>query len=107
MSTPEGKVKAKINRLLDKYKGNYCFMPVPYGYGQSTLDYLICMRGHFIAIEAKAPGKKPTDRQKMIMEKIRAAGGAVFLIDGDDGLSQLQDHLESLKDAPHPRLGKT
>jgi penicillin-binding protein-related factor A (putative recombinase) len=82
-------------------------MPVPYGYGQSTLDYLICMRGYFLAIEAKAPGKKPTDRQKMIMEKIRSSGGVVFVIDGDEGLAQLEEFLESHKHAPHPHLGQT
>jgi len=100
VSTPEGKVKAKVNRLLDKYKGMYRHMPVPYGYGASTLDYLICFRGQFIAIETKAPGKKPTDRQKMIIAQIRAAGGAVFVIDGDT--TELQNHLESIKHASHP-----
>lgn len=77
-------------------------MPVPYGYGASTLDYLICMRGRFIAIETKAPGKKPTDRQKMVIEQIRAAGGATFVIDGDT--SELEHHLESIKHAPYPRI---
>ncbi len=105
--TPEGKVKAKVNRLLDKYAGLYRHMPVPYGYGASTLDYLICFRGKFIAIETKAPGKKPTDRQRMIADKIRAAGGDVFVIDGEEGLEQLAHHLESVKHATHPYLSQT
>lgn len=102
--TPEGKVKAKVKRLLDKYKARYEFWPVPYGYGASTLDCLICYRGKFIAVETKAPGKKPTDRQKMIIEQIRAAGGAVFVIDGDT--TELEHHLESIKHAPHPRISE-
>lgn len=97
VSTPESKVKAKVNRLLDKYKGMYRHMPVPYGYGASTLDYLICFRGKFLALETKAPGKKMTDRQKMIAEQIRAAGGTVILIDGDEGLASLQAYLEEVK----------
>lgn len=107
MPTPEGRVKAKVNRLLDKYAGLYRHMPVPYGYGASTLDYLICFRGKFIAIETKAPGKKPTDRQRMIADKIRAAGGDVFVIDGEEGLEQLAHHLESVKHATHPYLSQT
>lgn len=102
--TPEGRVKAKVNRLLDKYKGMYRHMPVPYGYGASTLDYLICFRGRFLAIETKAPGKKPTDRQKMIADQIRAAGGVVFIIDGDT--TELEEHLESIKHATHPRISE-
>lgn len=102
VSTPESKVKAKVKRLLDKYKARYEFWPVPYGYGASTLDCLICYCGRFIAVETKAPGKKPTDRQKMIIEKIRLAGGMAFVIDGDDGLADLENHLESIKHATHP-----
>lgn len=97
MTTPEGVVKAKVNRVLSRYKGMYRFMPVPYGYGASTLDYLICMRGLFIAIETKKPGGKPTDRQKMIIRQIQAAGGRVFVIDGDT--TELEEYLESIKHA--------
>lgn len=57
-------------------------MPVPYGYGPTTLDYLGCIRGKFFAIEAKAPGKKPTPLQINTIERIRAAGGRTFVIDG-------------------------
>jgi hypothetical protein len=57
--TPEGKVKAAVNKVLARYKKIYRFMPVPYGYGESSLDYLICVNGRFVAIETKAPGKKP------------------------------------------------
>lgn len=58
-------------------------MPVPSGFGESTLDYIGCYRGKYFAIETKAPGKKPTDRQNMVIDKMRKAGGKVFVIDGD------------------------
>lgn len=95
MATPEGKVKALVNRVLSRYK-LYRFMPVPGGYGVSTLDYLVCYRGHFIAIETKAPGKKPTDRQRQIQAQIQSAGGAVFVIDGPVGAQDLDDYLKGL-----------
>lgn len=91
--TPEGKVKAAISRVLSRYH-LYTFMPVPSGYGASSLDYIICYHGMFIAIEAKKPGGKMTNRQKMIAEKIRAAGGTVFLIEGENGLDELKEFLE-------------
>jgi hypothetical protein len=93
--TPEGKVKAAVSRVLSRYH-LYTFMPVPSGYGQSSLDYIICFRGLFIAIEAKKPGGKMTNRQKMIAEKIKAAGGRVFLIEGENGLNELKEFLEHL-----------
>lgn len=92
--TPEGKVKAKVNRLLDRH-GAYRFMPVQTGYGARTLDYLLCHRSRFLAVETKAPGKKPTRIQKLCMEKIEAAGGKVFLIDGVNGqLEELERYLK-------------
>jgi hypothetical protein len=82
-TTPEGKVKTKVSTLLKAVNGLYYFMPVPSGYGESTLDYIGCYRGKLFAVETKAPGKKPTNRQQQIIDSIKRAGGAVFVIDGD------------------------
>jgi hypothetical protein len=101
--TPEGKVKAAINRLLDKYKGHYKFMPVPSGYGKSSLDYVLCYHGRFVAIEAKAPGKKPTARQNMIIGQIERADGRTFVIDGKQGVDELAAYLAEVRfDACNP-----
>lgn len=91
-ATPEGKVKKTISALLKSVPGMYFFMPVPSGYGESTLDYLGCYKGRFFAVEAKAPGKKPTDRQIMMIERMRRAGGTVFVIDGD--ITELRNWIE-------------
>jgi hypothetical protein len=91
-TTPEGKTKKTISALLKSVPGMYFFMPVPSGYGESTLDYLGCYRGRFFAVEAKAPGKKPTDRQNMMIERMRRAGGTVFVIDGD--IAELKHWIE-------------
>ena len=90
--TPEGKIKQRIKRLLDNYP-HYRFMPVQMGMGQTTLDFLICCNGRFCAIEAKAPGKQPTDQQRQRIKEIRAAGGETFVIDGDLGLDALEKWL--------------
>lgn len=83
MPTPEGKVKAQVSRILKGTPGLYYWMPVQAGYGEATLDYVGCYYGRFFAIETKAPGRKPTDRQRITMENMGRAGAAVFLIDGD------------------------
>jgi len=82
-TTPEGKVKAKVSKILQAAERTYYHMPVPGGFGGTTLDYIGCHSGVFFAIETKKPGGKPTDRQNMIIEQMRAAGGKVFVIDGD------------------------
>lgn len=82
-TTPEGKVKKKVSELLKSTPHCYYTMPVPGGYGESTLDYIGCHMGRFFAIETKAPGKHPTDRQNMIIAMMRRAGAKVFVIDND------------------------
>lgn len=82
--TPEGKVKAKVKRILNRAEAYY-FMPVQTGYGMPTLDFLCFHRGTGFAIETKAPGKKPTKRQEAIIHEIQLSGAQVFVIDGTDG----------------------
>jgi hypothetical protein len=81
--TPEGKVKQKVSGLLKATPRLYYDMPVPGGFGGSTLDYVGCHRGDFFAIETKKPGGKLTPRQRQTIARMEAAGGKVFVIDGD------------------------
>lgn len=92
--TPEGKIKEKIRMVLETYRERgilYYYMPVPVGYGRSTLDYLGFICGYGFAIEAKAEGKKPSERQKATIEDIEKSGAAVFVIDGIASLTQFND----------------
>lgn len=95
MTTPEGKVKAAVNKLLAQFDRIYRFMPVPGGFGMPTLDYLICANGYFLAIETKDKGKHPTGRQKLTIADIEAAEGTVFVIRGvdDPALKELEVYL--------------
>lgn len=89
MSTPEGRIKNRLNRALDKrFPTHYRFMPVQMGLGASTLDYLICIDGLFFGVETKAPGKKPTPRQKTIIDKIELAGGCTFVVNSNQSISE-------------------
>ena len=93
--TPEGKIKAQIKKVLDKRKPElYVYMPVPGGFGAPTLDYLGFYYGRGFAIEAKAPGKHPTDRQGKTINDIRAARVPAFVISGDTSLHLFEDWLD-------------
>lgn len=95
-TTPEGRIKNKIRKLLDGYGTNlYYYMPVPSGYGRRTVDYLGCIRGVFFAIEAKRPKGKPTALQNAALEQIEHAGGIGFVVNDDETLAGLKRWLDS------------
>lgn len=79
--TPEGRVKKMVKKALDTL-GPDCwrFMPVQTGFGVPALDFLACIRGKFVAIETKAPGKKLTDMQEATKAAMEAAGGIVLVV---------------------------
>lgn len=79
-STPEAKVKKQIRKQLDEL-GCYYAMPIGTGYGNSGVpDFLVCMKGRFVSIEAKAGKGKPTLLQEDNMRRIREAGGVALVI---------------------------
>lgn len=101
--TPEGKVKAAVKRELDRYPDHYREMPVPSGYGLSGVDFTVCFYGLYLAIETKAPGKTPTNRQLKRLRDIEKAGGLALVVDSVDVaethlhllLSQVSHHFSN------------
>jgi pantoate kinase len=79
-STPEAKVKAKIRKILDEH-GVYYAMPIGTGYGNSGVpDFLCCVRGKFLAIEAKAGKGTTTALQEAHIARIKECGGHAVVI---------------------------
>jgi hypothetical protein len=79
-TTPEAKVKAKIKAIL-KAHNIYYAMPIGTGYGNSGVpDFLCCVNGCFLAIEAKAGKGTTTALQLKNMQAINAAGGYTCII---------------------------
>lgn len=107
MTTPEGRVKDKLRKLLKEYPGLYSYWPVPMGYGRTTLDMLGCYRGRFFSVETKAEGKKPTLKQTVELQNIERAMGHAFVISGvsDPEFGKVREWLDELKstidDDPH------
>ncbi|MDE4913484.1 hypothetical protein PQI07_22650 [Methylobacterium sp. 092160098-2] len=95
--TPEGKVKKKVKDLIAQYPHVYSEWPVPGGYGKSGLDCWGIIDGKAFAVETKRAGQVLTDRQTKCMNEMLAAGGAVFVVAGDDqyGFTQLKAFLDA------------
>lgn len=78
--TPEGRVKADIDAILDSIH-IYYFKPTTFGLGKSgNPDYICCAGGLFVTIEAKAEGEVPRLLQVYTMQQIREAGGVTLVV---------------------------
>ena len=97
-STPEVKVKKQIRKLLEA-SGAYYAMPIGTGYGNSGVpDFLCCLNGEFLAIEAKAGKGTTTALQEKNMREIEAAGGRTLVINEESlRLGVLEAILENMQ----------
>lgn len=92
-STPESKVKTKIKAIL-KEQGVYYAMPIGTGYGNAGVpDFLCCVNGRFVAIEAKAGNGQTTALQDKNLRDIAAANGITFVI-REDNIDALAGYLK-------------
>ena len=90
---PEVKVKKQITDLLKKH-GAYYFTPVTSGFGSSGVpDFIACIKGKFIGIEAKAGKGKPTALQDKNLTQIMDAGGVAVIVN-ESGIENLRLLLE-------------
>ena len=95
-NTPEGKVKDAVKKFL-KSRGAWYFMPVSNGMGQVGIpDIICCYKGLFVAIEAKAPGKKAntTANQERVLNAIHAADGFAWVVDNPADMPMLFDVID-------------
>ena len=56
-------------------------------------DILACIKGRFVAIEVKKPGKKPTALQKQFIDAVNLIGGVAFWA---DNLNDVKEKLKGL-----------
>ena len=95
-TTPEAKVKAKIKAILKAHNVYYA-MPIGTGYGNSGVpDFLCCVNGKFVAIEAKAGKGTTTALQEKNLREIREAGGKAMVIN-ENNLGALEAKIKLLK----------
>ena len=95
MATPESKVKDKIKAIC-KERGAYYAMPVMGGMASNgTPDFLICYKGLFIAIEAKAGKGKPTALQLVRLKEISKADGVAMIVN-EDSIKSFVEVLDNI-----------
>ncbi len=96
-TTPEAKVKAKIRAILKEHNVYYA-MPIGTGYGNSGVpDFLCCVNGHFLAIEAKAGKGKTTALQEKNLKQIKESNGLAFVVN-EDNINWLHGAVKLLKE---------
>jgi hypothetical protein len=103
MTTPEGRIKAKVRAVLDRPE-IWSFWPVPSGYQAATLDVLCAIEdrfsgleggiARFFAIECKRHGKTLTERQKGERARMKAVGAEVFRVNSDEEVEALRAWIE-------------
>lgn len=108
MSEPEVKAKAKlragVKALAAKYKVHvYLQGQAGSDFGAAGLDYTLCARGRFVAIEVKRfDGKgRLTPRQRMTIEEVERAGGIALVVDSEAMLVLALSIIEGLLREPH------
>lgn len=102
MATPESKTKTRIKRILAD-AGVYYFMPPANGYGRAGIpDFVACVNGRFLAIEAKAGTGKTTALQNRELQLINDAGGVALVVyDHEEHFTHLQTMLKALNARTH------
>lgn len=93
--TPEGVVKDGIKAWF-KARGIWSCAPIGTGFGASGVpDFVACWNGKFLAIEAKAPGKRgnTTVMQDNQIMGIHKAGGIALVVDDVAQLDELEARL--------------
>jgi hypothetical protein len=97
--TPEAKVKDKIKAIL-KQDNIYYAMPIGTGYGNAGVpDFLCCISGWFVAIEAKAGKGTTTALQNKNLRDIESAGGITLVIN-EENIPALVGYIKLIKQNP-------
>ena len=93
-TTPEGKIKNKLDKML-KYEKVWYYSPQAGPFGRAGVpDRVAILNGQFIGIECKADRtKKPTALQLKCMQEIKDAGGKCFVVCDDESIEQVREYI--------------
>ena len=99
-STPENRIKKQLDTML-KEERVWFFPPQSGPYGHAGIpDRVACVLGRFVGIECKADASnKPTALQELCAERIRASGGAWFLVYDTDTIEQVRGFIHDCRRA--------
>jgi hypothetical protein len=101
MATPEGRMKAKVTKMLKSFGEDvWYFYPGNNGFGKSGVpDIVACAHGVFFGIEVKADETKAaTKLQQLQGSRIDRAGGHWFLVRSEDDVNMVAAAIQNLKE---------
>ena len=82
-------MKKDVKKLLTS-RGAKWFMPVPTGWSENAVDFIVCYKGKYVTIETKVHPRKATALQMDFLCDIVIAGGsAVLAYDLEEVVSML------------------
>lgn len=80
MAGKEKMFELKIRKYIEN-NGGFCVKYFGCAYSTSGIPDLLCsVKGHFVAIEVKAPEGKASELQLRKIEEIRKAGGFAYVV---------------------------
>lgn len=96
----EKHVKLEILKTLKKFKVWY-YMPPASVYGVRGIpDFICCVAGYMMGIEAKSPKRKAaglSPTQLLQRHKILASGGIYLVVYDEDGILDLKDEIKAIR----------
>ncbi len=95
-STPEGKIKRKLDKML-KSENIWYYSPQAGPFGRAGIpDRVAIVNGRFVGIECKADRtKKPTALQLSCMKQIEDAGGKCFVVFDDETIEEVRTYINA------------
>jgi len=101
--TPEGLVKDKVKKLLEKHNvWNKMIVPSRFGSTVGMSDFLILHFGHFVVAETKPKTdlKGPTPKQTEFMDEVDLASGVSLVVRNDEDIVRLEQVLIYARNNP-------
>ena len=95
-STPEGKIKRKLDKML-KSENIWYYSPQAGPFGRAGIpDRVAIVDGRFVGIECKADRtKKPTALQLSCMKQIEDAGGKSIVAFDDETIAEVRTYINA------------
>ena len=95
MEVSENVINQRFHRLIVPHKlGILDYRPVPSRFGGRFIDHIGCAYGYYYGVETKRPGKDATSAQRNRLIDISKAGGAAFVISGNEGIDCFRNWLD-------------
>jgi hypothetical protein len=89
------KILKKDLKILLNERGAKWFMPVPTGYSEGAVDFIMCYKGRYVATETKVHPNTMTVLQQDFLLDVIQAGGVGILAYHTDIVMRVLDFIDN------------